>query len=130
MKKGFTLIELVIVIVILGILAAVAVPKFADLTVKAKEAACKGALGGLRSAISIRYAENLANGVATASAWPNTSEVVGLMTQPVANPYNTLTNVIAGGVAGRTVTGAAGFRYDLSTGLIYPDTSSSGENAW
>jgi len=66
-RKGFTLIELVIVIVILGILAAVAIPRFVDLTTQAKNSATKGALGGLRSGISIWYASNVATGGA---GWP------------------------------------------------------------
>ncbi|MBA3065165.1 prepilin-type N-terminal cleavage/methylation domain-containing protein [bacterium] len=55
MKKGFTLIELMIVVAIIGVLAAVAIPKFADLIRKAQEAACKGQLGAVRSALSIYY---------------------------------------------------------------------------
>ncbi|PKN00445.1 MAG: hypothetical protein CVU78_01065 [Elusimicrobia bacterium HGW-Elusimicrobia-2] len=55
MKKGFTLIELMIVVAIIGVLAAVAIPKFADLIRKANEAACKGQLGAMRSALSIYY---------------------------------------------------------------------------
>lgn len=55
---GFTLIELMLVVAIIGLLAAIALPKFANLVVKSKEAAVKGALGGLRSAISIYYADN------------------------------------------------------------------------
>ena len=55
MKKGFTLIELMIVVAIIGVLAAVAIPKFADLIRKANEAACKGQLGAVRSALSIYY---------------------------------------------------------------------------
>ncbi len=55
--KGFTLIELMIVVAIIGILAAIAVPKFADLIRKSNEGATKGNLGAIRSAVSIYYGE-------------------------------------------------------------------------
>ncbi len=56
-RPGFTLIELMIVVAIIGILAAVAVPKFADLLRKSQEGATKGSLGALRSALSIYYSD-------------------------------------------------------------------------
>lgn len=54
---GFTLIELMLVVAIVSLLAAIAIPKFSDLIVKAKEAAVKAKLGALRSAFSIYYAD-------------------------------------------------------------------------
>jgi prepilin-type N-terminal cleavage/methylation domain-containing protein len=55
--KGFTLIELMIVVAIIGILSAIAIPKFADLIRKSNEGATKGNLGAIRSAMSIYYGE-------------------------------------------------------------------------
>lgn len=69
-QTGFTLIELVMVIVILGVLAATALPKFVDLSSDAKIAATNGVAAALASGGAINYAQrsiNSANGIATSN---------------------------------------------------------------
>src|SRR5882672_1215314 len=56
-SKGFTLIELMIVVAIIGILAAIAIPQFANLVAKSQEGRTKANLGTIRSALSIYYGD-------------------------------------------------------------------------
>lgn len=135
-QGGFTLIELVIIIAVLGILAAVAIPKYANITSESKEAAARGALGGLRSGVTIFYA-NQAVTTGTAS-WPTVNQLgtIGVvMEQSIpSNPYQLRTSapdsVVTGVTKGTTVGTRGGWAYNAVTGEIWPNTTTAGENTW
>ena len=133
-QKGFTLIELIIIIVVLGILASVAIPRYRSIVAESREASCKGMLGGFRSGISIYYG-NAAATTGTA-AWPPIDSVrtIGVvMEQDIPdNPYqpDAPDSIVTGVTKGTIVGTRGGWAYLASTGEIWANTDGSGENNW
>lgn len=122
MKKAFTLIELVMIIVILGILAAVAIPKYFDIQTSAKVSAEKGVLGGIRAGIASYYA----NQCATATcAYPSSLDAATTGSCSATNVcFNT---VLSQGGITSDWTKASATTYTGPAGNTYTYTSSTGE---
>ncbi len=91
-EKGFTLIELVMVIVILGILAATAIPRFIDLSTSAEESVRDGVTGALQGAVTMLHAQYLINNT---SDYNSTTVAAQVATQGVTVAAASATSITA-----------------------------------
>jgi prepilin-type N-terminal cleavage/methylation domain-containing protein len=89
-QRGFTLIEIIMVIVLLGIIAAIAIPKYVDLKSDAADAAADGVVGAIVASAAIGYADRVVNGTGT---YP---DITALDTSYLSVQQVTLTRASAG----------------------------------
>ena len=130
-KKGFTLVEILIVVVILGILAAVVIPQFSDASTSAKTSSLKTDLQTMRSQLQlykIQHNDTLPTLVNLTIAMTATTDVAGAaassgttygpyMVAIPTNSFNNLATVEASGTAGYN----SGWEYNATTGAFISD---------
>ncbi|MFI5205413.1 MAG: type II secretion system protein [Candidatus Paceibacterales bacterium] len=130
--KGFTLIELMIVVAIIGILAAIAIPRFAQMLEKSREGSTKGNLGSIKSAASIYYGD-------TQGIWPTTLQafsgyafskyldnispvkVTGAFLGGASSPAGALVTMTT--ASSVPVNSSTGWMYDSNFGNVYVNST-------
>jgi general secretion pathway protein G len=122
-RKGFTLVEILIVVIILGILAAIVIPQFTNASQDARRNNLRSTVATLRAQVALykmQHGDTLPDLVTNWDPLLNTSTYAGTTYGPYLQeaPINQLTNnsVVANGTASTTPTAAQGFIYDYNAG--------------
>lgn len=131
-EKGFTLIELMIVVTIIGILASIAIPRYANMLEKSREGATKGNLGAIKSAASIYYSDTEGKWpttLASASFYAFTRYLDNISPVKVTGHFITGSTSPAGNIVSMTTMGsvptgsATGWLYDSNLGNLFVNST-------
>ena len=113
-RKGFTLVELIMVIVILGILAIVAIPRFFNLSTRAEDSSEQGVVGGVRAGIQTAWAN------ADPPAWPTELDPIAVFPTTCSTTNPCFEDVLAqGGITSDQWERTSDTEYTGPTGTVY-----------
>ena len=124
LRRAFSLVELVVVVLIVGILAAVAAPKMFDTSTKARESATKASLSVVRNAIELYYSEN--------AAYPTSGAALATDLQKYLKgpfPVSAYGKKDESVLDGTAANGTTGWVYDKATGNFWVNDTTN-FNAW
>jgi len=126
-EKGFTLIELVVVIVVLGILAAFAVSRYTNMAQNARIAAVNGMAGGLRGAVAVVQGQYIINGNIAATTVTMLDGTIVTVSSGTAGGIPTSTGPGVGGGIGNAMRDTSGFNvtYGVNPVLYQPTNGGS-----